>query len=112
MRWTKLAAGDWVIYRKLKHSAVPGPRATKISPTPKGELYSYVVPKYWIVQEVLSDGRLQLRTRRGKIHLIAASDPNLSRVSWWNRWVYKDRFKRIETEANKSAPPDVRQPDH
>ena len=92
----RFAEGDWVLYRKPKHSASPGPRASNVSPAPKGELYSYVVEKFWIVQEVLVDGRLRLRTRGGKSHLIEASDPNLCRVPWWKRWVYKDRFREVE----------------
>jgi hypothetical protein len=100
MRLSGFSPGDWVIYNKSKHSPLPGPRARRISPTPNGDLYSYVVPKFWIVQEVLPDGRLQLRTRRGKIHHMAASDPNLRRVTWWNRWFYRHRFRKVETEAS------------
>src|SRR5688572_18369482 len=90
---TRFAVGDWVLYRKQKHSVSPGPRAREVSPAPTGESYSYVVEKFWIVQEVLGDGRLRLRTRRGKQHLVAASDPNLRRARWWHRWLYKDRFR-------------------
>jgi hypothetical protein len=100
----RFATGDWVFYRKLKHSASPGPRAVNISPAPKGELYSYFVVKFWIVQNVLIDGRLRLRTRRGKSHLIDASDPNLRRVSWWQRWIYKKRFRRVEAPSDLVEP--------
>jgi hypothetical protein len=99
----KFAAGDWVLYRKLKHSASPGPRASNISAAPNGELYSYFVVKFWTVQEVLADCRLRLRTRRGKTHLIEASDPNLRRVSWWKRWIYKNRFREVEA-STRSGP--------
>jgi hypothetical protein len=98
MRSAKFTSGDWVIYRKLKHSALPGPRALEIAPSPNGELYSYFVDKFWIVQAVLPDGRLQLRTRRGKVHHVASSDPKLRRVSWWNRWFYSRRFQEIEAQ--------------
>ena len=98
MRLAKFKAGDWVIYRKLKFSPAPGPRARSISPSPNGDIYSYVVANFWIVQDVLPDGRLQLRTRRGKVHQVAASDPNLRRVSWWNRWFYRQRFQEIESQ--------------
>ena len=99
MRETKLKAGDWVIYRKLKHSASPGPRASNISPAQNGELYSYFVAKFWIVEEVVADGRLRLRTRRGKIHMIDASDANLRRATWWQRWLHKSRFPEIQAET-------------
>ena len=93
---SKFSAGDWVLYRKLKHSASPGPRASSISPAPNGELYSYFVVKFWIVQEVLADGRLRIRTRRSKTHLIDAPDLNLRRVSWLKRWIYKNRFREVD----------------
>jgi hypothetical protein len=103
MRLTSFSAGDWVIYRKLKYSAAPGPRARYISPSPNGELYSYFVPKFWIVQKVLPDGRLQVRTRTGKTHLINPSDTRLRRVQWWQRWLYKDRFREIEAMAAETG---------
>jgi hypothetical protein len=96
MRFAKYTAGDWVIYRKLKHSALPGPRACKIAPSPNGDLYSYIVAKFWIVAAVLPDGCLQLRTRTGKTHLIRPNDPNLRRARWWERWLYKTRFQQVE----------------
>ncbi len=104
VRSVKFAAGDWVLYRKLKHSPSPGPRATEISPAPNGELYTYVVEKFWIVEEVLPDGRLRLRTRRGKSHLIDASDSNLRRVGWWNRWFYRARFREVESSTGSNDP--------
>jgi hypothetical protein len=104
MRSRRFAAGDWVFYRKSKASASPGPRASDISPAPKGELYTYFVEKFWIVQEVLDDGRLRVRTRRGKSHVIDASDPNLRRVAWWKRWIYKSRFREVEASTAGSAP--------
>ena len=79
----EFAPGDWVIYRKSKRSPVPGPRAKQIAPSVHGDDYGYVVDKFWIVQEVLPDGRLRLRTRRGKDHQIAPDDPNLRRPRWW-----------------------------
>ena len=103
MRFAKFTYGDWVIYRKLKHSASPGPRAHNISPSPHGELYNYFVDKFWIVESVLPDGRLQLRTRTGKTHVINASDPRLRRARWWERWFYNNRFKEIEATVSAAA---------
>jgi hypothetical protein len=103
MRFEKFTAGDWVIYRKLKHSASPGPRAHHVSPSPSGELYSYFVDKFWIVQSVLPDGHLQLLTRTGKTHLIEPSDPHLRGARWWERWLYKDRFREIEAIIPRSG---------
>jgi hypothetical protein len=103
MRFAKFTAGDWVIYRKLKHSASPGPRAHHVSPSPNGELYSYFVDKFWIVQRVLPDGRLQLGTRTGKTNLIEPGDPHLRRARWWERWLYKNRFREIEAIISGSG---------
>jgi hypothetical protein len=104
----EFAVGDWVLYRKPKHSVSPGPRASEISPAPSGEFYTYIVEKFWIVREVLPDGRLRLGTRRGKSHLIDPSDPNLRRVSWWQRWIYVRRFREVET-STALQPPSGRQ---
>jgi hypothetical protein len=100
MWFAKFTTGDWVIYRKLKHSASPGPRAHNISPSSHGELYNYFVDKFWIVQSVLPDGRLLLQTRTGKTHVINASDPHLRRARWWERWLYNSRFQEIEATVS------------
>ncbi len=88
----RFLAGDWVIYRKPKHSTKPGPRARDIKPTRYGEDYTYFVTKFWIVEDVLEDGRLRVRTRRGKTHLLDAADRNLRRVPRWQRWLYRKWF--------------------
>lgn len=86
-------AGDWVVYRKTKHSSAPGPRARQITPAPRGDDYSYVVDKFWVVEQVLPDGKLSLRTRRDKAREIDSGDPNLRRARWWERWCYRRHFR-------------------
>ena len=88
----KLDVGDWVIYRKQKASACPGPRAQLVSPAPKGEEYQYWVDKYWVVQDLLENGDVVLRTRRGKTHTIKSTDSQLRRASWWERYLLRKRF--------------------
>ena len=88
--------GDWVIYRKQKHSKAPGPRAKAVRPASSGDRYAYVVDKYWIVDRSLEDGTLLLKTRRGKEHTVPVDDPNLRRPSWWERWLFAYRFSRVE----------------
>lgn len=88
--------GDWVVYRMHKYSTSPGPRAKEVSAAPRGETYSYVVDKFWVVNELLDDGRVQLVTRRGKQHTLPVGDPNLRLANWWVRWVYGGRFREIE----------------
>ena len=91
-----LNPGDWIIYRKQKVSSSPGPRAQQTMPASNGETYHYVVEKYWIVDELLNDGRVRLRTRRGKVHDIAVNDPRLRKARWWERLFLSSRFRAVE----------------
>ena len=93
--------GDWAVYRKSKQSRSPGPRAAKVVATPKGETYAYVVDKFWVVENVLPDNRLELRTARGKTHLINADDPSLRKPSW--RQTEPDRA-RTPTRRDRASP--------
>lgn len=88
--------GDWAVYRKSKRSTSPGPRAANIKAAQKGESYNYVVDKFWVVESVLPDNQIQLRTARGKTHVISIDDPNLRRPSWLQRLIYRDRFREAE----------------
>jgi hypothetical protein len=84
--------GDWVIYRKSKRSTTPGRRARLVMASMKGEKYSYVVDKFWIVEAVLPGNKLLLKTRRGKVHQISGDDLNLRRANLWYRIMYRHRF--------------------
>lgn len=92
-RWK---AGDWAVYRKSKRSASPGPRAENVFASRKGETYTYVVDKYWVVEAMLPNARLRLKTARGKTHVIDADDPNLRRPSLLDRLLRRDRFRIVE----------------
>ncbi|TWU35789.1 hypothetical protein Q31b_52240 [Novipirellula aureliae] len=87
--------GDWVIYRKQKNSKSPGQRASNVHPASKGDLYHYVVDKYWIVEKVLDNGDIQLGTRRGKTHQVNPKDSLLRHASWWQRLLYRRRYHAI-----------------
>ena len=95
MAKARYQVGDWVIYRKSKQSPVPGSRARQVSPSTHGDLYSYVVDKFWIVSEVVDENQLRLKTRRGKEHLISTDDRNLRPARFWERWLYRSRFAEI-----------------
>jgi len=84
--------GDRVIYTVYKRSDSPGPRAKKVFPAANGDMYSYRVDKFWVIDEIQDDGKLLLRTRRGKTHLISPDDPQLRRARWWERLWYNFRF--------------------
>ena len=96
MQESNWQVGDWVVYRKQKSSVSPGPRAKGVFPSPKGEAYHYVVDKYWVVNRILGDGPLELRTRQGKLHEIAADDFRLRHARWWERFFLADRFPSRE----------------
>ena len=84
--------GDLVVYTKTKFGSRPGPRARSVWPVPQGEGYSYVVDKLWMVLECKPDGRLLLRTPRGKLHLVDPGDRQLRRATWWERLRYRHRL--------------------
>lgn len=90
------APGQWAIYRKSKRSVAPGPRASAVQATTKGEQYSYVVDKFWVVRRVLESGSLELQTPSGKRREISSDDPNLRKPSWLERLVWRERFARAE----------------
>ena len=94
-------SGEWVIYSLQKFSPRPGPRAHDVIPTAHGEDYVYQVDKFWIVDEVLDAGRIRLRTRRGKTHVVSVQDINLRRPRWWERWFYATRFQAVESGTEK-----------
>lgn len=91
-----LQPGDWVVYRKSKQSSVPGPRAQQVTASPKGDNYGYVVDKFWVVQAVSDDGTVSVRTRRGKVHRLAADDRGLRKANFFERLLHRHRFRAID----------------
>lgn len=70
-------AGDKVVYVQDQYSSHPGPLAKNVLATIKGELYQYQTEQYWIVQRVLPNGLLEVRTDEQQLRLVAASDAHL-----------------------------------
>ncbi len=95
--------GDWVVYRKSKVSTSPGPRATKVVASKKGDNYTYIVDKFWIVDELLPNGEIRVRTARGKIHVVRSDDPCLRRPSLLQRIAWRKRFHLAETTLKSAA---------
>jgi hypothetical protein len=89
---TAFAPGDYVIYRKQKFSVHPSPRAKEIRPCPRGDFYSYLVDKFWLVVAVQGTDKIIVCTRRAKRLAINISDPALRRASWLERLVFRRRF--------------------
>lgn len=97
--------GDQVVYKVCKCTTHPGPRARQVRPAPRGETYSYVVDKYWIVADWQDAGKLVVRTRRGKAHVIDADDPRLRRATWWERWLHRHRFPELPPHGRDNPAP-------
>jgi hypothetical protein len=98
--------GDPVVYSKNKFSLHPGPRAQDVHATRHGDGYLYLVDKYWTVVGSDTDGRLLVRTRRGKTHHIASDDPRLRHATLWERLRYRARFPRLaEPVSEREDPP-------
>jgi hypothetical protein len=87
--------GEPVVFVVSKTSLHPAPRAKHVFPAPAGETYSYQIEKFWTVAEVQSNGSLVLVTRRGKQHSVQVGDPRLRPASWWERWIYRQRFPTL-----------------
>jgi len=94
--------GDCVIYCVKKNTPHPGRRARAVSPSARGEYYSYSVDKQWIVRQLRDDGRLVLETRRGKQRVISSDDPALRHASLWERWRLRDRFPNPQRSLENS----------
>jgi hypothetical protein len=67
--------GVVVVYHAHKDSTHPGLHAEEVEPSPNGDDYSYAVDKFWRVDEALPDGRIVVRTRRGKRHTLSTQAP-------------------------------------
>ena len=96
--------GDRVVYRRTKFSKFPGKRAHDVTPLPRGEAYSYVVDKLWVVADVEDDGQLVLVTRRGKRHSVSPDDLNLRRANWWEKFRFRRRFEEAALSGENLQP--------
>ncbi len=98
------APGDPVIYSVTKQSNHPGPRARSISASGTGDVYTYVVDKFWRVKRIMENGDLLLVTRRGKEHQVNPADPLLKRPNLLQRWLLASRFPAINsTDHDRKA---------
>jgi len=90
--------GEHVIYRVTKLSSSPGPRASDVTPEPRGEHYQYEVDKFWVVAQIPDEKHLVLKTRRGKEHLVDADDPRLRHARWWEWLRWRHKFPSLQPE--------------
>jgi hypothetical protein len=95
MTRSKLHPGDLVVYSKTKVGRHPGPRAREVWPARGGDDYTYVVDKLYAVVGERSDGRLVLRTRRGKLRVLSPDAEGLRRAGWADRIRFRDRWSAL-----------------
>jgi hypothetical protein len=57
-----------------------------------------------VVESEDAEGRLVLRTRRGKQHVVAPDDERLRRPTFWERLRYRDRFPEPGADGEPSEP--------
>lgn len=98
----RFSVGDRVVYVRDKVSERPGKRAKNVFPAPHGETYTYEVEKYWLVDQILNEDQVVVRTRRGKLHTIPTSDPRLRKARWWEKFFLASRFPSLEESAKPS----------
>ena len=99
MKYREYKPGDYVVYRKVKHTTRPGPRARFVSPSRRGEDYTYFVDKFWLVVDRLGDC-VVLQTRRGKRHVLPVANGDLRHAGWWDMLVNRSRFpSRSQAES-------------
>lgn len=91
--------GDPIVYHKPKSSASPGPRARQVYPFEHGELYHYVVDKFWTVSVVNSDATIEVITRTGKKHVLPVNDPNIRKAHLLKHLLYKKRFPVVNGKS-------------
>ena len=99
----RLRERELVVYQKHKHGTHPGPRAHDLRPAALGDVYDYVVDKFWIVEEVRADSLVSLRTPGGKRHQVSSDDPSLRPVNWRELvWLWcrdRDRLRALRGDG-------------
>ncbi|MDQ3117398.1 MAG: hypothetical protein M3Q86_12455 [Verrucomicrobiota bacterium] len=92
----RLQPGVPIVYRMAENSSrPPGPEARDIRPAERGDLYYFLIEKYWRVEQVLEDGRIVAVTPLMEHHLLRPDDPNLRRASLLERLRHGARFPRL-----------------
>ncbi len=77
---------------------LPVNAAKEILPAEKGDAYSYLVDKYWIVKSI-DDNALTLVTRRGKENIVPLDDPRLRLPNWWELLFHRGRFPQLDVSS-------------
>lgn len=86
------SVNDFVIYHQPEAAVRPVPGARNISPAERGELYTYVVDRFWRVAQVNNDGTLDAIESSGRRHRLRQTDPALENAGWWSRTFQRRLF--------------------
>ena len=86
--------GAPIVYRMIERSTRPAPQKCDIRPAKRGDLYYYLITKYWRVEKVLQDGSVVAITPLMEHHLLRSDDPNLRKANLLERLRYGGRFPR------------------
>jgi hypothetical protein len=90
-----LHAGVPIVYRMVESSTRPGPEAREIRPAERGDLYYYLITKYWRVEEVLQDGWIVAITPLMEHIYLRRDDPNLRKANLLERLRHGARFPHL-----------------
>ncbi len=92
----RLQPGAPIVYRVAETSMrPPGPEARDVRPAERGDLYYYLIKKYWRVEQVLEDGRIVAVTPLMEHHCLRRDDPNLRKANLLERLRHGARFPRL-----------------
>lgn len=91
----RLHPGVPIVYRMVESSTRPGPEARDIHPAERGDLYYYLITKYWRVEEVLQDGWIVAITPLMEHIYLRRDDPNLRKANLFERLRYGARFPNL-----------------
>jgi hypothetical protein len=88
----RLQPGAPIVYRVVESSTHPTAEARQIRPAERGELYYYLITKYWRVEEVLQDGWIVALTPLMEHIRLRRDDPNLRKANLFERLRHGARF--------------------
>jgi hypothetical protein len=92
----RFRAGAPIVYRMVETSTCPASEARDIHPAERGELYYYLINKYWRVEEVRQDGWIVALTPLMEHHYLRRDDPNLRKANLLERLRYAARFPYLD----------------
>ncbi len=88
----KIKVGEYVVFRKLKSSSHPSPRAKQLRPAKHGDTYTYLIDKFWKVVRVFDDETIEVETRRGKRNRVDVNSPQLRKIGLFERLIFRHRL--------------------